>query len=109
MTIDSAILRLADSVAGRHQQSHFALADDYDAWAGTPSRISASLPAHIAFQYFHHVVVVAFATQVPSDLTLLMAAISNSTEPKRRAKAICWSRARCWSGKISSAYCSQAA
>src|SRR4029453_6614885 len=48
------------------------------------------------------------ARRVPSDRTLLIAAISNSSGPKRLAKAICWSRSRCWSGKISSAYLSQA-
>src|SRR4029453_6085290 len=45
---------------------------------------------------------------VPAEGTLLIAVISNSSGPKRLAKAICWSRSRCWSGKISSAYSSQA-
>src|SRR6185437_8054788 len=46
--------------------------------------------------------------RLPSSLTLLIAVISNSSGPKRLAKAICSARVRCWPGKISSAYFSQA-
>src|SRR5690242_3929801 len=45
---------------------------------------------------------------VPSSLTLLIAVISNSSGPKRLAKAICSARVRCCPGKISSAYFSHA-
>src|SRR6185437_12272560 len=49
------------------------------------------------------------ARRVPSSRTLLTAPISNSSGPKRFAKAICSSFLRNWPGKISRAYSSQVA
>ena len=49
----------------------------------------------------------ASSRSVPSSRTLLTAPISNSSGPKRLAKAICSSFLRNWPGKISRAYFSQ--
>ena len=65
------------------------------------------VPALVALEDLDDVVAPSGARKVPSSRTLLTAPISNSSGPKRLAKAICSSFLRNWPGKISRAYSSQ--